>query len=123
MQIHEILAQARDSMTLKQVFGDPIERNGVTVIPVARIAGGAGGGSGPQAVTETDANPTQPRGQGSGYGFRASPAGVYVIKGDQVTWRPAVDVNRVILGGQLVAVVFLLTVRAIVVARSRRKED
>lgn len=120
MKAHEILAQARDAMTLKKVFGDPIERDGVTVIPVARIAGGAGGGSDPRGATETEANSTLPRGQGSGYGFRASPAGVYVIKGDQVKWRPAIDVNRIIMGGQIVAIVFLLTVRAIFVARSRR---
>jgi hypothetical protein len=30
-----------------------------------------------------------------------------------VRWRPVVDVNKIILGGQVVAVVALLTVRAI----------
>jgi hypothetical protein len=36
-----------------------------------------------------------------------------------VTWRPAVDLNKVILGAQVVAVVALLTIRAIVKARSK----
>jgi hypothetical protein len=38
-----------------------------------------------------------------------------------VSWRPAVDVNKIILGGQVVAVVALLTIRAIVKARLRRR--
>jgi hypothetical protein len=39
----------------------------------------------------------------------ARPAGVYVICGQKVHWRPAIDVNRVILGGQLVAITAILT--------------
>jgi uncharacterized spore protein YtfJ len=32
--------------TVKAVFGDPIERDGITVIPVARVRWGFGGGAG-----------------------------------------------------------------------------
>jgi hypothetical protein len=46
--------------------------------------------------------------------------GAFVIRGDQVRWVPAVDVNKVVMGAQLVAVVALLTVRRIVKARRRR---
>jgi hypothetical protein len=38
------------------------------------------------------------------------PAGVYVIDGTTVRWQPAVDVNRIILGGQVVAIVLLFVV-------------
>jgi len=31
---------------VKRVFGEPYEKNGVTVIPAARVQGGAGGGGG-----------------------------------------------------------------------------
>ena len=44
----------------------------------------------------------------------------YVIKGGDVSWSPAVDVNRIILGGPIVAIVAPLTARAIVKARGRR---
>ncbi len=112
MEVQEILSQARDAMTVKRVFGDPIEKDGVTVIPVARVSGGGGGGSGKKTTAgEEDAPPLQQG--GAGFGLRASPAGVYVIRGDQVTWQPAIDVNRVVLGGQLVAIALLLTIRAI----------
>lgn len=49
----------------------------------------------------------------------AKPAGAFVLSGDRVRWQPCVDVNRIVLGSQVVAVVALLAVRAIVRARSR----
>jgi uncharacterized spore protein YtfJ len=107
MDVQTILSQARDAMTVKRVFGEPIERNGVTVIPVATVAGGGGGGSG---SSNEDGGGS---GGGVGYGMRATPAGVYVIRGDDVDWEPALDLNRVILGGQIVAIVLFMVIRSI----------
>ena len=117
MDVQELLAQARDAMTVKRVFGEPFEQNGVTVIPVARVIGAGGGGSGTSVGDEGGS------GAGAGFGLRASPAGAYVIKGDTVTWQPALDLNRVILGGQVVAVVLILTIRAILKARAEGRRS
>jgi len=46
MDVQEVVGQARDAITVKRVFGDPYEKNGVTVIPAARIGGAGGGGGG-----------------------------------------------------------------------------
>ena len=46
MDPNELMQQARDALTVKRVFGEPYERDGVTVIPAASIRGGAGGGEG-----------------------------------------------------------------------------
>jgi hypothetical protein len=43
----------------------------------------------------------------------------YLIRDDDVTRRPAVDLNRIVLGAQVVAVVALLTIRAIVKTRAK----
>lgn len=51
----------------------------------------------------------------------ARPVGMYLIRGDEVTWRPAVDVNRVVLGGQVVAVIALLVIRSILRSRLRAR--
>jgi uncharacterized spore protein YtfJ len=115
MQAQDILAQARDTLTVKRVFGEPIERDGVLIIPAAKVAGGGGGGSGPAEGPES--------GTGGGFGMQARPAGVFVIKDGNVEWQPALDVNRVILGGQIVAVVFLLVIRAIAKARARARVE
>ena len=114
MEVQEVLAQARDSMTVKRVFGEPYEKDGVTVIPAARVQGGAGGGSGedPQG---------QGKGSGSGFGVTARPVGAYVLREGELSWRPAVDVNRIILGGQAVVIVAMLTIRAIIKARAKAK--
>jgi hypothetical protein len=48
------------------------------------------------------------------------PFGVFVIKDGDVTWRPAVDVNRMIVGCQLVAITALFAVRSIVKKRRTR---
>jgi uncharacterized spore protein YtfJ len=115
MNVQEVLNQSRDAMTVGRVFGDPIERNGVTIVPVAQVMGGGGGGGGHSEEGQ--------EGSGVGFGVRAVPAGVYLIKGDNVEWKPSVDVNRVILGGQIVAIFFLLTLRAIFKARTKEKKQ
>jgi hypothetical protein len=43
-----------------------------------------------------------------------------VISGNDVRWQPAVDVNRAIIGGQIVAIVALLVLRSVLKARRRR---
>ena len=108
MEIQDVIAQARDTLTVKRVFGEPYEKDGVTVIPAARVQGGAGG-SGEDA-------------QGSGgFGLTARPVGAFIIRDGELSWRPAVDVNRIALGGQVVVIVALLTVRAIVRSRSKAR--
>jgi uncharacterized spore protein YtfJ len=90
MNVDELLSEARDSMSVKKVFGEPVEENGVTVIPVANVRGGGGGGG------DTEGN------GGAGFGLTARPAGAYVIKDDEVNWKPAVNPNAQIVGWQLV---------------------
>jgi uncharacterized spore protein YtfJ len=112
VDVQSVITQARDTITVKRVFGEAYEANGVTVIPAAKVLGGAGGGEGERPEA-------QEKGAGSGFGVIARPVGAYVIRGDQVSWRPAVDVTRIVLGAQVVAVVALLTIRTIVKARVR----
>jgi uncharacterized spore protein YtfJ len=117
MQAQEIIEQARDVLSVRRVFGDPIERDGLVVVPVAIVRGGAGGGSGEgQATTESPGG----TGGGAGWGASARPAGVYVISGGDVRWQPAVDVNRIVLGAQVVAIVALLALRSALKARRKR---
>ena len=104
MDVLNAIEQARDSVTVRQVYGKPIERGDVTVIPAAAVQGGAGGGSG----TAPDASGS---GSGAGWGMRARPVGAYVLRDNELHWESALDLNRVILGGQVVAVVALLTLR------------
>ena len=110
-KVDEILAEAGENLTVKRVYGEPYEKDGVTLIPAARVFGGGGGGSGTDEGRE---------GSGGGFGVSARPVGAYQIKGDEVTWIPAADTTKVIIVGQVVAIVALLVVRSIF-KRKRRK--
>ncbi|MGD9702023.1 MAG: sporulation protein [Acidimicrobiia bacterium] len=116
MDVTELLQQTRDALTVKRVFGDPYERDGVTVIPVAAVRGGGGGGQGEGGTPDGAGTGS---GSGGGFGIAAKPAGVYVIDGTTVGWKPAIDVNRIVIGGQVVGVVALLVLRSIM--RHRRR--
>jgi len=123
----DIIAGARDSIGVKRVYGEPYQKNGVTIIPAAQVMGGAGGGEGtapvPAGEGEADATrpATGPGGMGGGFGVSGRPAGAFVIKGDSVTWLPAVDVNRMLFGFQVVMIVFFLVIRSIVKTRANAK--
>lgn len=101
MKIEEVMRTARDAITVKRVYAEPFDKDGVTVIPAAAVRGGAGGGTGHDQKGQ--------EGQGGGFGMTAKPAGAYVIKDGKVTWRPAVDPNRVIMTVGLVIVAYLLS--------------
>ncbi len=115
MNMLEFLDKARDHATVRRAYGEPVTVDGVTVIPAARVGGGGGGGGGSQK------GEPQGEGQGAGFGVGAVPVGVFVIKDGEVRWHPAIDVNKIVLGGQIVAVVALLVARSIVRRRRRRR--
>jgi uncharacterized spore protein YtfJ len=100
-RIDKLVEGHRDAITVKRVFGDPYQKNGITVIPAARVMGGGGGGQGegPDGTGQ---------GIGTGFGIAAHPVGAYVIRGDIVKWEPAIDVNRIIAGTFAVAALALL---------------
>ena len=98
---NETISSTLEALHVKRVFGEPIERDGALFIPVARVRGGGGGGG------DSEGN------GGSGFGITAKPAGMYVIRDGTATWQPALDLNRVILGGQIVGIVALLVLRSI----------
>lgn len=110
MNVDEMLTGARDVMTVKRVYGDPIERDGILVIPAAKVTGGGGGGG----DSENNA--------GGGFGVSAKPAGAWVIRNGEVAWEPAIDATRIASLAMLVAIVFLWTVRSIAKANARARE-
>jgi uncharacterized spore protein YtfJ len=109
MNVDEMLTGARDAMTVKRVYGDPIERDGILVIPAAKLAGGGGGGG------DNENN------GGGGFGMSAKPAGAWIIRNGEVAWEPAVDATRIATLGMVVAIIFLLTVRSIAKANAEAR--
>jgi uncharacterized spore protein YtfJ len=103
-----------DALNVRRVFGDPYQADGVTVIPVARVAGGAGGGGG-KGTHEGDTG----HGFGTGFGVQARPVGVYEVRGSSVVWKPAVDVNRLARGGQVLGGIVIVCATLLLLRRGR----
>ena len=84
MNVHEMVKGVNDALAVKRVYGDPVEKNGTTVVPIAAVRGGGGGGS------DSDHN------GGGGFGVQARPVGALVISGDRVRFEPVVDITRIV---------------------------
>lgn len=125
---------AEDTFTVRRVFGEAYQRDGVLVVPVARVLGGVGAGAGSgertgfprwagrraRAAADETTAPTgsdalsghadahgQAGGGGGGYGARVKPLGVYVVDATGAHWQPVVDVNRIVIGMQVAMTVVL----------------
>jgi uncharacterized spore protein YtfJ len=88
VKIDELLTGAREALTARLVYAEPYEKDGVTVIPAARVVGGGGGGAGRDKAGR--------KGDGGGLGLVARPVGAFVVKDGDVRWVPAVDVRGVL---------------------------
>ena len=111
MKVDEVLSVAKDSITVKRVYAEPYEKEGLTVIPAAVVGGGGGGGTGHDEKGQ----------QGEGGGFRVSgrPAGAFVIKDGRVDWRPAIDPNRIIGIAGIALVAYVLARPRMLRARAK----
>jgi len=96
MSATNILQQIGESLvstaTVKSVFGEPIQMKGKTVVPVAKVAYGFGGGFGSghkggdgKAGPESEGSG---EGGGGGGGVRAIPAGVLEITAESTRFVP-----------------------------------
>jgi uncharacterized spore protein YtfJ len=116
MDAHDLIKGVREALSVRQVFGEPVVRDGVTVIPAATVIGGGGGGGGEEiqqpSNEDGEAEPQGQSGVGFGFGGMIWPAGAFEIRDDRVTWRPAIDVTRVLV---------MVLVLAIAVVRARRR--
>jgi len=115
MEIMEVLNKVIDKMKkfggVELSFGDPQTLNDLTIIPVARVAYGFGGGMGPankkkkkeqvhhiddtseemiEAAPE-DKPQKEELGMGGGGGMQTSPLGIFVFKGEKVRFYPVLS--------------------------------
>ena len=111
-------------------FGQPIERDGHTLIPVARVSfgyglgfGGGSGGKGSPADFGAETEGGEGGGGGGGGGGSSSPVAVIHIDRDTVDVKPITDTTRIALANfALVAwLAFWITMTVRTVSRERGK--
>ena len=90
----EALAERLQTTGVRTIFGEPISAEGRTIIPVARVAYGFGGGGGLSGTRPDHSRDVNGEGAGGGGGVRAVPAGIVEITAGQTRflrfddWRP-----------------------------------
>lgn len=80
--VERLLERMGAGASARAVFGDPVERDGVTVIPVARVAWGAGGGGGAGTTSKGEKSDVG-EGGGGGGGLNARPFGYIEVSDGQ----------------------------------------
>lgn len=120
-----------DDLTAGACFGAPVERDGHTLIPVARInfglGMGFGGGSRDGVPSELSARQEFAAGEGGGGGGggggSATPVAVIDITSNEVRVQPVTDTTRIALGSYALAgwVTFWLFLTVRTIARERGK--
>jgi uncharacterized spore protein YtfJ len=99
VDVEQLLITARDAMTVRRVFGEPVVQGEVTVVPCALVIGGVGGGTGQRGDSDT--------GSGGGFGVLALPAGVFRIADGRVKWHPAVSANLLVVALTALSLAYL----------------
>jgi uncharacterized spore protein YtfJ len=90
-----IVEPLQSTAAVKSVFGDPVSAQGKTVIPVARIAWGFGGGWGKR---EREGKPAED-GEGGGGGVVATPLGVFEVTDSETRFIPLNENRKFVAGG------------------------
>ena len=96
-----ITERIQRTATVKTVYGDPVSLDGRTIIPVARVRYGFGGGGGSQdgrgAAGEVD-GPGGQKGGGGGGGVEVSPVGYIEVTAEGSRYVSFEDRKRLIRG-------------------------
>ncbi|QLG50613.1 GerW family sporulation protein [Natrinema halophilum] len=87
----------QDHAGVTQVYGDPVEHDGKTIVPVAKVAYGFGGGyesEGREDVDTAGENRDAGEGGGMGGGVWATPIGVVEITNQETRFIPFGDTRK-----------------------------
>lgn len=110
---HPFVSQLADRLSgaanANTIYGQPVERDGITVIPVAKASWGVGGGDGGKNGDNG--------GTGGGGGISVRPVGYIEIKEGRSKYRPIFDpglIVQIILGSAVVVAIALNGVRKII---------
>jgi uncharacterized spore protein YtfJ len=131
----EVTSQIQTNANVRVVFGEPIDRGNLTIIPVAKVLVSGGGGSGnggaiciptgkfniaqaqfqPKTIHNTPTNETKPTPppsstMGIGLSIETYPLGYIEIKDDHAKFKPIEDATKTSIAGILLAAFSIFSV-------------
>ena len=96
----KLLKSVGGAASAKAVFGQPVEKDGTTIVPVARVRFGVGGGGGRGPGSKKESKKAGENGNadqvgyGQGGGVQAGPLGYIELSGGKATYTRIADPAR-----------------------------
>lgn len=130
--IQQITEQVHKNANVRVVFGDPIDKGEITIIPVAKVLvrGGGGGGKGPQGSNkeaQTQDSPEENKtghGMGLGLEINTTPMGYIHIKNGEARFKEITDTTKIATNGMIFAgfMMFMFSRIVIFIVRSLKSK-
>ncbi|MGD2090130.1 MAG: spore germination protein GerW family protein [Candidatus Aminicenantes bacterium] len=97
--IKDVTEKIQKNANVKAVFGEPYEKENLTVIPVARVSICGCGGSGSRKGKEDEENQEKAKGKGMGFGLhvKAEPVGYIEIDDEGAHFEEIIEQKRIIM--------------------------
>lgn len=92
MELQEVLGAVVNQAGVKTVYSDPVTVDGHTIVPIARVRCGFGGGSG------RNGRGAEREGGGGGGGFVARPVGFVEVDAQGARFVPILDPQAIAFG-------------------------
>jgi uncharacterized spore protein YtfJ len=110
--ISDVTEKIQKSAHVKAVFGEPVERKGITVIPVSRVSVSGGGGGALEGSEEEKGK----KGQGMGLGVRAksTPVGYIEITDSSARFVEITEQKHIIFGGMALGAFAVFTITRLI---------
>jgi uncharacterized spore protein YtfJ len=94
-RLSKLVESLGGTASAEAVFGTPVEKDGVTIVPVARVRYGVGGGGGRgPGRKKGDAGDAEQVGYGHGGGVQAAPVGYIELSGGRASYKRIADPAR-----------------------------
>jgi uncharacterized spore protein YtfJ len=87
MDVQEAIHSMVSQSSARTVYGEPITAEGKTIVPIAKVRYGFGGGSGKKAGEEP----------GEGGGAAARPIGYIEVSGEGTRFVPIIDLQSMVI--------------------------
>jgi uncharacterized spore protein YtfJ len=112
--LSRLAEQIGSQFSASAVYGAPVDRDGVTIVPVASVRFGIGGGGGEDRDKHQD-------GAGAGAGGTVTPSGYIELKDGKTRYVPLVHPARMLALVAATALGVLALARPVVVGRPARR--
>ena len=124
-KLSKLVESLGGTASAQAVFGAPVEKDGVTIVPVARVRFGVGGGGGrgpARKKKKGGADDAEQTGYGHGGGVQAAPIGYIELSGGRASYQRIADPARPMAIALLIPLVGAISIAIVVLVSAWLKD-